>query len=110
MKTICILAASVTLPLVAVGQTRPDPRLPIIDVHLHATKLNSYIVSQADNRWWPKDVRRPSSDEEVMQRSLAALRRYNIVRAVTSEELPNVEQWKKAAPDRIIPALVCACV
>jgi len=110
MKAVCILAASVVLPLVAVGQTLPNRRLPIIDIHLHAEKLNSYIANQADNRWWPKDLKRPSSDEELMQQSLAALRRYNIVRAVTSEELPNVEQWKKAAPDRIIPALLCACV
>ncbi len=33
------------LPLLALGQTKPFPKPPIIDVHLHAIKLNSYIVS-----------------------------------------------------------------
>jgi predicted TIM-barrel fold metal-dependent hydrolase len=98
------------LAAVAVGQTRPDRNAPIIDVHLHAMKLSSYIVSQADKRWWPQDLKHPSSDAEVMEERLATLRRYNIVQAVTSEEFPNVEEWNRAAPDRIIPGLTCTCI
>jgi len=36
--------------------------------------------------------------------SLAALERYNIVRAVTSGPLDLVRRWKPSAPDRLLPA------
>jgi predicted TIM-barrel fold metal-dependent hydrolase len=110
MKTICMLSGLLLAQLPAGGQTPSKTRLPTIDVHLHATTLKSYIVSQVDTRWWPKALKRPSSDEEVIEKTLAALKQYNVVRAVTSEELPNVERWMNAAPNRIIPGYTCPCV
>jgi uncharacterized protein len=110
MRTFIALTTWIWLSLLALGQTNPSPRPPVIDVHMHATKLSSYIVNTADKRWWPKDLKPAASDVEIMQRSLAALRRYNVVSAVTSEGQADVEQWKKAAPDRIIPGFTCACV
>ncbi len=87
-----------------IPQNRRDP---VIDMHLHAEKLDSYIANQSDIRWFP-NLRRPGSDEDLMKESLAALVRNNVVRAVTTEEILNVERWRKAAPDRIIPGLLCA--
>jgi predicted TIM-barrel fold metal-dependent hydrolase len=45
-----------------------------------------------------------STDEALLQASLTALERYNIVKAVTSGPLARVEQWRAAAPDRFIGA------
>jgi uncharacterized protein len=48
----------------------------------------------------------PKTDEDLMRQTLAVLDRYNI-RAVTSGEaglLDDVNKWRAAAPDRIIPA------
>ena len=41
---------------------------------------------------------------EIRKASLAALSRYNIVKAVASGALETVSAWREAAPDRIIPA------
>lgn len=82
-------------------------RGPVIDMHLHAQRLDAFIANQPDKRWFPA-LRRPSSDDELMKESLAALVRENVVRAVTNEEMPNVELWHQAAPDRVIPAFQCA--
>ena len=46
----------------------------------------------------------PAPDEALLQASLTALERYNIVKAVTSGPLARVEQWRAAAPDRFIGA------
>ena len=43
-----------------------------------------------------------------MQRTLAMLSRYNIVKAVTSG--PRVDEWKAASPDRIIASLAVGTV
>jgi predicted TIM-barrel fold metal-dependent hydrolase len=85
------------------------PSRAIIDVHLHAEGVDSYVAIQSDTRWFPQDLKRATSDDELMTESLKALERFNVVRAITSEEIENVERWKHAAPDRIIPALLCMC-
>jgi predicted TIM-barrel fold metal-dependent hydrolase len=41
-----------------------------------------------------------------MKESLAALERHNVVQAVTSESIEDVEHWKRNSPERIIPALL----
>ena len=70
---------------------------PIIDMHLHAL-------------WWGSNLTEPLSgflspatDEALRQSTVEALKRYNIVKAVTSG--PRLMQYKSAAPDRIIPGL-----
>jgi len=45
-----------------------------------------------------------ANDDAVMRESLAALSRFNI-HAITSGPLERVEQWRRAAPERIIPAI-----
>jgi predicted TIM-barrel fold metal-dependent hydrolase len=47
-------------------------------------------------------LRSPATDLELMERTLAIMKRRNIYRAVSG---PLVEQWHQAASDRIIPGL-----
>ncbi|MDD4051701.1 MAG: amidohydrolase family protein [candidate division Zixibacteria bacterium] len=75
-------------------------RPPIIDMHLHAFRLD-------DGKPLPLNpvTGRPSAartSAEVRDSSLAVLERYNIVKAVVSGPPETVDQWREAAPDRII--------
>ncbi len=47
-----------------------------------------------------------ATNEALRNESLAGLERYNIVRAVTGGPLEIVEQWKAAAPERVMASLV----
>ena len=108
------------------GQEVPPP---IIDMHLHASRvadfaslagpppiphcvpMTDYPVPESGRRW-PEVVRSrnlpcratwsPLTDDEVMEKSLAIMKRRNII-GVTSGAL--VTRYMKAAPDRIIPSL-----
>jgi hypothetical protein len=69
-------------------------------MHLHAYRL-------ADGAAPPENpvTGRPSSartTEELRDASLAALARYNIVKAVISGPAETVAQWREAAPDRVL--------
>jgi predicted TIM-barrel fold metal-dependent hydrolase len=46
----------------------------------------------------------PTSDDSLMNETLAVMRRRNIV-GVVSGSLEHVRQWRLAAPDRVIPAV-----
>jgi predicted TIM-barrel fold metal-dependent hydrolase len=78
-------------------------RRPIIDMHLHAFGLEDGEAPP------PNPVtRKPSvatSAAAIRQESLAALKRYNIVKAVTSGAPASVAAWREAAPDVIIPGV-----
>lgn len=41
-----------------------------------------------------------------MRESLMALERHNVVKALVSGSIEMVEEWKSAAPDRLIPSPV----
>ena len=99
---------------------------PIIDMHLHAYKLEDFgggvpvctndqkIVFPGPDPRQPMtieklmDCDRPlpaaASDEAVRSESIAMLKRYNIW-AVTSGPLAEVTAWRAAEPKRIIPAI-----
>ena len=47
--------------------------------------------------------------EEVMQRTFELMERYNIVTGVFTGSMALLNQWKAAAPDRVIPALSGGC-
>ncbi|MEP7006060.1 MAG: amidohydrolase family protein [Sphingomonas bacterium] len=105
--------------------------LPIIDVHLHALHAADQgpppVIICApydempirDPRWSPDQYfaetfkkstcRHPLTsapdDATLKSRSLAYLERYNIT-AVTSGTPGLVEDWRKAAPNRIIPGIM----
>ncbi len=77
------------LSTITFAQEQSAPRLPIIDVHLHATNENSTTV------------------EQVLQQ----MEGYNVVLAVLSGADRNLAAaWKKTAPDkfRIGPSFPCA--
>jgi predicted TIM-barrel fold metal-dependent hydrolase len=78
-----------------------DSKLPIIDMHMH-----SYPVEYMGESNIPNPVTgKPSgaaSDEELMLATLSEMRRYNIVKAVTSGPLDVVYRWKTEEPKRLI--------
>jgi len=93
LLTIALLAHA----LVIFGQQRE----PIIDVHLHC--YDRWSPVGRDTSWCPQQFKFPTTTDEIMQKSLKAMEEYNIVRAVTSGSLLNLDEYKKAAPNRIIP-------
>ena len=107
MKSVAALAfwTLVAGTLTQAAQTAPpvdSRRLPIIDMHLHAFGLGDGEAPP------PNPVtKKPSgatTTTEIREASLAALKRYNIVKAVTSGSIETVTAWREAAPDRVIPA------
>lgn len=102
-------------------------RLPIIDMHLHASAADAngppplalcvpvpeYPVRDPARPWgeifieWQKrppctdPVWSPTTDQALMEQTIAALKRLNVI-GVLSGTPDRVQQWKKAAPDRFI--------
>ncbi len=100
---------------------------PIIDMHMHAWSLDEFggqsvpgcigaegvellgidpgepfdFSAQTDCK---RIVHSPPNDEAVLAETLAAMKRLNIVAGVIAGEGPVVAAWRKAAPDRFIPA------
>jgi uncharacterized protein len=108
--------------------------LPIIDMHLHAYRVEDFGVglgaspstcsTNEDKVWNGWDTRSPlkmgelgscagtklpapATDDELMRQTLAVLKRYNI-RGVTSGDsgaMDVVMKWHASDPNRIIPAI-----
>jgi len=73
-------------------------RQPIIDVHQHSESLKNL------KDWGPNPAtgkKAPESVAEHIKQTLAAMDRYNIVLAIPSGDLVTVEEFRKAAPDKI---------
>jgi predicted TIM-barrel fold metal-dependent hydrolase len=106
------------------AQTVPPP---IIDMHMHAMSADdqgppplglcpgeTFPPPEPGRPWadtftaWTKKppcsnpVWSPPTDREVMERSLAVMRRRNVFGVVSGVRL---DDWQKAAPDRVIPSL-----
>jgi len=83
------------------AQNNEPSRPPIIDVHMH--------VYAKDERWTHK-VPNPvtgqplsaNTEQTHMQATLAEMKKYNIVKAVVSNEYEVSLRWKAASPDRIL--------
>jgi uncharacterized protein len=124
MRTMVWLGLSCLVIVAAHAQER----LPIIDMHLHAHSVASYgptapQVCTGDQPLLylgldpaqpmniervvrcPAPITAAATDAELLQATLAALERHNIVYAVTAGPLEEVSKWRQAAPDRIIPAI-----
>ena len=89
---------SVTLVGRPLAQSSNQPQ-PIIDVHLHAYRPADW------NGPSPNPVTGkpgPATAEEHMRQTLAAMERYNVVKAIVSGPVEVVEQWRTAAPGRIL--------
>jgi hypothetical protein len=94
-----LLATAIASPLAEAQKLVPD-KPPIIDMHLHAFQLPDGVAPPVN-----PVTGRPSislTTAELRDASLAALARYNIVKAVTSGPAETVAQWRAAAPERIL--------
>ncbi len=93
-----LLAAIATA---APAQENEQNRPPIIDVHVH--------VYAEDDRWTYK-VPNPltgqpmtaTTEQTHMQATLTEMKKYNVVKAVVSNDYQAVLRWKAASPDHII--------
>lgn len=94
-----VLLATVQPPIHA------QARLPIIDAHLHA--FTGSWSTFRDTSWFPRHLPRVATTDELIAQTVAFLERYNVVRAVaSSRSLDEVALYSRAAPGRIIPALM----
>jgi predicted TIM-barrel fold metal-dependent hydrolase len=96
-----LLAAAATQSDPALAQAGADGlRPPIIDMHLHAYRLDDGKPPAVNPVTGQPSAARTSA--ELRDLSLAELERYNIVKAVASGPLETVGEWREAAPDRIM--------
>ena len=124
MKTYAFISALLLSPLASA-----QPPLPIIDMHLHAFRMEEVppgapacpgdqrvlipTIDPKDELDFSKFVScdRPmlaaDSDADLMHKSIAELRRHNVRHAVTDGAPADVAAWRKAAPAsvRIVPAV-----
>jgi len=85
----------------AVARAAADGRRPpIIDMHLHAFQVDDGKPPAVNPVTGRPSAARTSA--ELREMSLAALERYNIVKAVASGPPETVARWREAAPDRIL--------
>jgi len=102
MKTqILALSLLTILSSSALAQKNKQTRPPIIDVHMH---------SYAKDERWNHKVPNPLTGQPMtatterahMHATLAQMKKYNIVKAVVSNDYPAVLRWNAAYPDSII--------
>ena len=103
-------AAGLLVALTVFGALAPapllsatEPKPPIIDVHLHAFPADFMGQPGAPNPLTGK----PSeaiTDDDLLRAALAAMNRYNIVKAIVSGPIVSVRRWVAAAPDRLVGA------
>ena len=123
MNTIHLALVSAFLVAPAAAEQRP----PIIDMHLHASRMDELppctpacpgdqqvLIPTID----PKDdfefskfatcdkpILAAASDSDLRDKTVAALRRYNVRQAVTEGAVEDVATWRAAAPDVILPGV-----
>jgi predicted TIM-barrel fold metal-dependent hydrolase len=97
------LICGVVIPATALSE---PARPPIIDVHLHAQELWAPPGTEATEMFASvfevpfTGIRAAESTDDLKRRTLAALERHNIVKAVTSGRF--AEEYRRAQPDRIL--------
>lgn len=128
MKSISVLAVWTLSAVSSVAQNVPAP---IIDMHLHALRATDQgpppvslcspptgyppadpavgwtatFMSLLKNAPCDHPLRSPMTDHELMERTLAIMKRRNIFGVASG---PLVEQWQKEGGDRIMPGLFFA--
>lgn len=132
MRKTVHVASLMCAALLASGNTAAQrPREPIIDVHVHAMAADDQgppplamcVPMNPMPTWDPalplmqnfitpfkqpacKDpIWSPTTDAELMQRTLAVMDRYNVFGVVSGRDA-FVSVWQKAAPQRVIPSLM----
>jgi len=104
------------LLIVLPNNAHAQRRLPVIDMHLHARDAPS-----ADRRLPPllclpvtvygvtdptcvDPLVAPTSDEEMVQKTVEILERYNVYGVISDDSRATLGRFLQAAPDRLIPA------
>jgi predicted TIM-barrel fold metal-dependent hydrolase len=100
--TLLLIVAEIvgTLGLISC-QTTSNNNLPIIDMHLHSWPAGYMGESAIPNPVTGKPSS-STSDETIMEATLAEMYRYNITLAVTSGPLEVLNCWKSKDPERIL--------
>lgn len=80
-------------PQPAGDRTAESNRIAVIDMHMHALPGTFFGAQHAAAK---------KTDEQNLNEALAEMKRWNIVKAVTSGPIDLVLRWKAAAGDRII--------
>lgn len=104
--------------------------LPVIDMHVHAEFVKKrdtqphigapfrdlgindpkndfgqvFETALKTNSWADQYLSSPGTNDSLKQVTIAALRKNNVY-GVTSGDIEKVREWKKEAPDRIIPSI-----
>jgi hypothetical protein len=109
-----MVAALMLVTATTSGQERQQKRPPIIDVHLHAQQLWTSPRADAGDTFGAvfaepiTGILAAESTADLQQATLAALERYNIVKAVASGEL--AEEYRSAQPGRILASPLVSSV
>lgn len=125
LRLAAVITAVATPPAAAAGQDSPRYRGPIIDMHMHAAN----VQVGPDGKPVPPPIRCvpgpceggsavAASEEQVLQATLAAMDRHNIVLGFLSgydltpaslvSNSDRVQTWVRAAPGRFIPSAFLA--
>ena len=105
MKNLLILFSAIVTGLNAYSQNSPGSRqrLPIIDMHMH-TGLPHEVPAGVPSLCRPEPCEGDGHaviSAELMEKTLAAMDRYNITKAFLSGvDLSAVREWTAADPDR----------
>jgi uncharacterized protein len=94
----------------ATAETASD-RKPVIDVHVHASPAATAPTMQRYLQGHPEvlelqgllQTQAAATNAEVLEGTIAAMKQYNVVRAVVSG--PFLESYVKASPERVISAI-----
>ncbi len=103
MKHLGMLSVLLLVASAAAAQEAPRERPPIIDMHLHAT-VGTWTAENTPVNPATRKPSRATTADQMLPETLAALRRYNIVMALTSGPLKAVRQWRQSDPERIVGA------
>jgi hypothetical protein len=88
-------------PEAVASDNTPIERLPVIDMHLHASGEAQWMQVRNPVTGDPG----PATAAEHMRESLAMMERYNVVAAIVDGPLESIEAWRDASPNRVIGSL-----
>ncbi|HSD16603.1 MAG TPA: amidohydrolase family protein [Thermomonas sp.] len=94
-------AITLLLSALLAGPAIAQNREPIIDMHLHAFGFDEFGNPPPPNEVTGQ-VPRARTDDAAMSATLDAMRKHNVVMALASGPLPDVQRWVAANPERLI--------
>ena len=100
-RQILIVSFLMLLTSSLLAQEKDTTRPPVIDVHVHAYENHPGFGGKPPHPMTKGPVT-AANEQEHRQRTLAEMKKYNVVKAVVSKDYPAVLRWKAAAPDQII--------